>query len=50
MPNLFTHSFAHLVRKFGHCSWEKEERDTLLGGGYSLMFGLLSWNCIGYLY
>jgi hypothetical protein len=39
MPHLFTHSFAHQVRKFGSCSWEKkEERGALLSGGYSLVF------------
>jgi hypothetical protein len=44
MPHLFTHSFAHSVHKFDSCNWEKkEERGALLSGGYSLVFGLLSW-------
>jgi hypothetical protein len=44
VPHLFTHSFAHSVRKFGSCSWEKkEERGAFLSGGYSLVFGL----CLG---
>jgi hypothetical protein len=39
MPHLFTHSFAHSVRKFGSYNWEKkEERGTLLNVGYSLVF------------
>jgi hypothetical protein len=39
MPHYLTHSFAHPVRKFGSCSWEKkEERGTLLSIGYSLVF------------
>jgi hypothetical protein len=50
MPHLFTHSLTQ-VHKFGSYSWEKkEERGALLSGGYSLVFGLLSWHCVGYLY
>jgi hypothetical protein len=44
-----------LVHKFeGSCSYqlleEGRERGTLPSRGYSLVFGLLSWHCIGYLY
>jgi hypothetical protein len=46
---------THLVRKFeGSCSCQLlekgRERGALLSVGYSLVFGLLSWHCIGYLY
>jgi hypothetical protein len=46
---------THLVRKFeGSCSYQLPkgggERGALRSRGYSLVFGLLSWHCVGYLY
>jgi hypothetical protein len=51
MPHLFTHSLDHPERKFGAAVGEEgRERGTLLGRGLSVVFGLFSWHCIGYLY
>jgi hypothetical protein len=51
MPHLLTHSFDHPERKFGAVVEEEgRERGALLGRGFSVVFGLFSWHCIGYLY
>jgi hypothetical protein len=51
MPHLFTHSLDHPDRKFEVAVREEErERGVLLGRGLSVLFGLFSWHCIGYLY
>jgi len=51
MPRLVTHSFDHRECKFGVAVGEEgRERGTLLGRGLSVVFGLFSWHCVGYLY
>jgi hypothetical protein len=50
-PHLLIHSFDHPEHNFGATVEEEgRERGKLLGRGYSIVFGLLSWHCIGYLY
>jgi hypothetical protein len=51
MPHLLTHSFDNPEPKFGAAVGEEGiERGTLLRRGLSIVFGLFSWQCIGYLY
>jgi hypothetical protein len=56
MPHLDTHtahsSSAQVLKEAAVTScWKKEEREKhILGRGISVLFGSLSWNCIGYLY
>ena len=55
MPHLDTHSdhssSAQVLKEAAVAGYrKKEERGVLLNVGYSLLFGSLSWHCIGYLY
>jgi hypothetical protein len=56
MPHLDTHSAcsssAQVLKEAAvTISEKKEERERcILGRGISMLFGSLSWHCIGYLY
>jgi hypothetical protein len=51
-PDCINIRLTHLFIKFGVAVGEegRERERRILGRGLSVLFGLFSWHCIGYLY